>query len=133
MKLNFVDMKAGENHVKVKTRNELYPKQELYACYQPEFFTFEGQLVPTYKWCEPGTICMTTGDPRWPVRVIHPRLIVSVDDQPYTAPKTAPAGVVQVQGSKGAVYTVTTDHNGKRSCNCTGFSFRKTCRHIKND
>jgi hypothetical protein len=35
----------------------------------------------------------------------------------------------QVEGSKGAAYTVT-EHLGKWTCTCAGFGFRSKCRHI---
>ena len=36
--------------------------------------------------------------------------------------------VIQVAGSKGAVYTVDTQ---ARTCTCQGYTFRGTCKHIK--
>lgn len=41
-----------------------------------------------------------------------------------------PAGkVYEVQGSRGDVYQVT-DLDGRLSCNCVGFHFRGTCKHL---
>lgn len=36
-----------------------------------------------------------------------------------------------VRGSKGDVYKVTRRTNGSWFCSCTGFHYRKTCRHIQ--
>tara|TARA_Y100000385_G_C13057490_1_gene622725 strand:+ start:532 stop:861 length:330 start_codon:yes stop_codon:yes gene_type:complete len=36
--------------------------------------------------------------------------------------------IVKVEGSKGNVYLVDTE---KRTCTCPGFTFRGTCKHIK--
>ena len=77
--------------MRVVVRNEKYAKRHLWAYPQPETFTYEGEQVPAYKWSEPGTICLTTGDPRWPVREIHPSNIISVDDTAVEQPKQAPA------------------------------------------
>lgn len=37
---------------------------------------------------------------------------------------------VEVPGSKGAVYHVTTYPNGRKTCTCPGYTFRKTCKHL---
>ena len=115
--------------MRVVVRNELHAKQHLYASYQREFFTYAGEPVPAPKWAEPGTVALSTGDPKWPVRVIHPNNIVSIDDQPNVVPQISSVRVVQVKGSKGDTYTVTIDKGG-RTCTCTGFQFRKSCKHI---
>lgn len=36
--------------------------------------------------------------------------------------------IVKVKGSNGAVYLIDTD---KKTCTCPGFTFRGTCKHIK--
>tara|TARA_R110001592_G_scaffold351571_2_gene648822 strand:+ start:417 stop:746 length:330 start_codon:yes stop_codon:yes gene_type:complete len=37
------------------------------------------------------------------------------------------SALIEVQGSKGQVYHINPD---KRSCTCTGFSFRGKCKHV---
>lgn len=39
-----------------------------------------------------------------------------------------PSDVVEVQGSKGAVYYVNTTEN---TCTCPGYTYRGTCKHVK--
>ncbi len=39
-----------------------------------------------------------------------------------------PSDVVEVQGSKGAVYFVNTSEN---TCTCPGYTYRGTCKHVK--
>jgi hypothetical protein len=115
--------------MRVVVRNEKYAKRHLWAYPQPETFTYEGEQVPTYKWSAPGTVCLTTGNPRWPVREIHPSNIISIDDSAVEHPKQAPAErIIQIAGSKGSTYFLTVGAKG-RSCSCPGFSFRKSCKH----
>lgn len=47
-----------------------------------------------------------------------------------TANAAKAATVVKVTGSKGKVYSVTTHGNGKRTCDCPGYTYRRTCRHL---
>lgn len=39
--------------------------------------------------------------------------------------------VRKVEGSKGKTYILKSTPSGKWECNCTGYSFRRTCKHIK--
>lgn len=114
--------------MRVTVRNPKYAKRHLWAFYQPETFIYEGDQVPAYKWSEPGTICLTTGNPDWPVREIHPSNIISIDDEPVEAKVVADTKTYVVQGSKGQTYTVTVGPHG-RSCTCPGFGFRRACKH----
>jgi SWIM zinc finger len=116
--------------MKIVVRNSLYPKRDRYAYAIPEFNIYEGDQVPAYKWSIPGTICLTTGNPFWPVREIHPDSIVSIDDSEVEQkPKLNAPKVYIVPGSKGRNYTVTVGQ-GIISCDCPGFQFRKSCKHL---
>lgn len=116
--------------MRVVVRNHRYEKRHLFGYYQPEFFVYEGEQVPAFKWSEPGTVCLTTGDPFFPVRQIHPDSIVSIDDALVEAPKPkTEERVLVVQGSKGSTYTVTVAPRGN-SCTCSGFQFRRSCKHV---
>lgn len=50
-------------------------------------------------------------------------------DRPVRTPKTFKEGSWKVKGSKGDSYTVS-NQNGQWDCNCTGFGFRRKCKHI---
>lgn len=115
--------------MRVVVRNEKYAKRHLWAFPQPETFTYEGEQVPAYKWSTPGTICLTTGNPRWPVREIHPMNIINIDDSAVEQVAIPRIRVYTVEGSKGSTYTVTIDPKGDRTCSCPGFGFRKSCKH----
>ena len=116
--------------MRVVVRNWKYEKRHLWEKHQTEFHVFEGEQVPAFKWSAPGTVCLTTGDPLFPIRQINPHDIVSIDDEPVEPPK-APVQdrVFTVSGSKGAVYTVTVGVRGN-SCTCAGFGFRRACKHV---
>lgn len=50
-------------------------------------------------------------------------------DRPQIQSKKFKPGIWQVKGSKGDSYTVS-NSNGKWDCNCTGFGFRRKCKHV---
>ena len=49
--------------------------------------------------------------------------------KPVTESK--PTNATEVTGSNGKVYLLTKNSSGKYSCTCPGFTFRHTCKHIK--
>jgi hypothetical protein len=49
--------------------------------------------------------------------------------RPIPAP-SKPLMTKTVAGSKGKSYTVTTLPTGRKTCTCSGYTFRKTCKHI---
>lgn len=114
--------------MRVKVRNQLYPMRSSYSYPIPEFNTYEGEQVANPKWVLPGSICLATGDPEWPMRVLDVDSIVSVDAESKTV-SVADVKVFHVAGSKGSSYTVTITPKG-RTCTCPGFGFRNTCKHI---
>ena len=117
--------------MRVKVRNQLYAMRSRYAYPIPEFNVYEGEQIANPKWVLPGTICLATGDPNWPMRVLAADSIVSVDADVKTV-SVADSKVFQVAGSKGASYTVTITPKG-RTCTCPGFGFRNTCKHVTVD
>jgi hypothetical protein len=52
--------------------------------------------------------------------------------QPTQSASKAQEAVFHVEGTKNNKYTVKRSANGLWSCECLGFSFRRTCKHIKN-
>jgi hypothetical protein len=48
---------------------------------------------------------------------------IPTDDRPANTTST-------VVGSKGDIYTITTEPNGNKSCSCPGFMYRGKCKHI---
>jgi len=89
---------------------------------------YVGNIVTSAKYDPPESIRMTTGIKDFPHRVIMRKNIVTVNGKSinYVAPKEM---IQKVAGSNGAVYTVKTI-GGTVTCDCPGFNFRKTCKHI---
>lgn len=66
--------------MRVKVKNILWPKRHLYAAHVVrEFDEYEGESVTPPKGAVKGTICLTTGIKKFPLRVINPDMIVSID------------------------------------------------------
>ncbi len=96
---------------------------------RPAFHEYEGKVLPSYKWLNDRQFCMS-GDDSWPIRVItmdfvEDLKILSGDFKNIeTDVKTW-----EVPGSKGNKYIVARNSQGW-SCTCTGFQFRKQCKHV---
>lgn len=96
---------------------------------QPDFHVYEGKVVAPYKWLTDREFCMT-GDDKWPVRVINLKYTDAVElvSGSMKDIKTD-VQVFEVDGSKGKKYIVTRSSKGW-TCTCTGYQFRKQCKHI---
>jgi hypothetical protein len=114
--------------MKVKVLNKQFNRPGIWMFEQPEFFEFEGEEV-SVKWLTPNQIALSTGDPEFPFRVIEKSLIVSINNKAMKQQDSA-VKTFSVKGSKGDSYTVTVG-SGKMHCTCSGFQFRKSCKHVK--
>ena len=118
------------NTVTIKVRNSLYDVRDRYAngYVGPEFNEYTG-IVVHEKWYGDDKIGLTTDMKHFPVRVLNRANIVEVMGAKvdYTPVKSS-RETITVQGSKGNTYIVTKE-NGKVSCSCPGYSFRKSCKH----
>jgi hypothetical protein len=52
-------------------------------------------------------------------------------DELYFQPTEQKMAGIQVAGSNGKVYTIVKSSGGRITCSCPGFTFRNTCKHIK--
>jgi hypothetical protein len=114
--------------MKVKVQNPQFNRPGIWMFDQPEFFEYEGEEVQV-KWLNPGQIALSTGNPEFPFRVLNRTTIVSIDNQAVEQ-KESTVKTFTVKGSKGDSYTVTVNA-GKSHCTCSGFQFRKSCKHVK--
>lgn len=96
---------------------------------QPDFQVYEGTIVPNYKWLNDRQFCMT-GDDRMKIRVIGLGMVKDIELVSGSMQNVnTDIKVFEVAGSKGNKYIVTKDSKGW-TCTCSGFSFRKSCKHI---
>jgi hypothetical protein len=114
--------------MKVKVLNTQFNRPGIWMFEQPEFFEYEGDEVQV-KWLNPGELALSTGNPEFPFRVIRRSQIVAINNVATEKQDTA-IKTFSVKGSKGDSYTVTVS-SGKSHCTCSGFQFRKSCKHIK--
>lgn len=118
--------------MRVVTSNPLYAEKNRYAFNQPKEIVYEGDIAPLPKWAATGSVALTTGNPNFPIRIIDQSLIISVDGNDVVVEKSKvlpDIRTVTITGSKGDKYIVTITPQGK-SCTCSGFSFRRNCRHL---
>lgn len=114
--------------MKVKVQNPQFNRPGIWMFDQPEFFEYEGEEVQV-KWLNPGQIALSTGNPEFPFRVLNRSTIVSINNQTIEQ-KESTVKTFTVKGSKGDTYTVTVN-SGTSHCTCSGFQFRKSCKHVK--
>ena len=123
---------VGSN-VTVKVKNIFWPARHLWAsgAAGPEFKSYSGTVIRE-KWFDADEIGITSDSPNSPFRRIKRHNIVEVNNAPveYAMPVKEKRIELLVNGSKGAVYTVVKE-NGKATCTCPGFGFRRTCKHIQ--
>lgn len=114
--------------MRVKMRNAQWEVRHRYFFPIQEFSEYDGEEIQV-KWLKPSQMALTTGDPEFPFRVLERKNIVSIDNNSYSyeTAETA-ARTLRVRGSKGNEYVVTLGPNPH--CTCTGFGFRRTCKHI---
>jgi len=98
--------------------------------HMPKIDVFEGEIVATPKWVDYPAIALSTGNKKFPFRIIAQEQIISINNSPFVAEKIQPTKKeILVTGSKGDIYTVTVDGNYK-TCTCHAFQFRRNCKHI---
>ena len=117
--------------VTIKVRNALYDVRGRYAngYVGPEFNEYTGTIIRE-KWFDNDEIGITSDVPGLKFRRIHRSRIVEVSGAKVDyVPVKSNRETITVQGSKGNTYIVTKE-NGKVSCSCPGYSYRKSCRHI---
>lgn len=98
----------------------------------PNTLTFKGKVIPKGTADDVDTFRMTSDDPMVEVRVIYANSIVSVNGVAFGGKaEVKNERKLTVEGSKGKTYTITVSSDGKATCSCPGFGFRRTCKHLE--
>lgn len=117
--------------VKFKPAN--HHRQHLYAAgVIKDIEVVEGELISTPKWVEYPAIAVKYGAGRYDFSIIAKDQIIEVIGEHInlSTPAKPKFKVVEVQGSKGDMYTVTIGEKHS-NCTCHAFQFRRSCKHIK--
>lgn len=94
-------------------------------------YTTRGTVIPRMPWLTPTQFAVATGNPDFPKAVIDISRVVDL--------KIVSGSAVSVDTSSTRQFRVTSKSTGKSyivsaiggkiSCTCTGFSYRRTCKH----
>lgn len=90
-------------------------------------YLFDGDKILAY-------VRYGTQEPQWfkqPIKIDRRgRKFQAVDAMPFHSSFNVftPRDVVEVQGSKGAVYYVNTT---EKTCTCPGYTYRGACKHVQ--
>ena len=120
-------MKVGDT-VTFRVRNALYNNRAIYSSgvYIPEYNTYSGKIITNPSWVEPDYICLTTGNNKFPYRIISKTDIITEDFQ--VNPNVSNSSW-EIEGSNSKKYLVTREGT-HWACNCVGFGFRRSCSHV---
>ena len=114
--------------MQVKITDPRWASKDAYFFAIEQWTTFEGTELKPPKWVDAAeNLVLSTTNPEFPFRILSRKWIVEIDGAPYSIDKPTHRTVV-VPGSKNNSYTVTFGETA--SCDCSGFTFRKTCKHI---
>lgn len=119
--------------LRVRVKNSQYEVRHRYASYMhiPEYHDYEGEIYPNPKWVRDDSFCLTTGDKQFPFRVLDKESIICGWRLPNVSKTIEEANRISIMvPTPKSTYIVTSD-GIDHSCNCTGFSYRRTCSHVK--
>ena len=122
------------SRLRVRVKNRLYDKRHLYGYHITEYNEYEGMIVPNPKWVKDDSFCLATGQHPFDFRVIEKDMIMCgwywAEGSENKSIKPQRSNTKIVDGTNGKKYILTRNGN-KWACNCTGYSYRKTCSHVK--
>jgi len=129
----FAKPQVGSNVTVITDWSDLYKG---YARNVPKQITHTGTVVSSANYDDPNSFRMTTGDKKFPIRVVSLDHVVSLvyddgtkGDKRVVKKIEVTSWEIKSDSRKGGTYTVT--RNGNHfACTCVGYGFRKSCRHI---
>jgi hypothetical protein len=106
-----------------------------YSTREWEDKTYTGQVGRPDRSVPQGSfMLLTPQDSRMPTRVISLARVIDLryadGDQAAQRQSGSAVKTWQVEGSRGAVYTVT-QRGADKTCTCPGFTFRESCKHVQ--
>ena len=119
----------------VKCKNSIFSMRNGYCTFVPEFETFTGAYMTSPVWQKIQAINLATGDAFFPMRALAMTDVVEIrrgsEIVPVPLPMASDHSVKTwtINGFKNQVYTIT-EENGRRTCTCLGFNFRRACKHL---
>ncbi len=121
--------------LRIRVSNPMYRYRHTYASYMqiPEYHEYEGEIVsPKPKWLSDNQFMMDTGTDESVLRVLDKDRIICGWLPGNSGERRTPTSVTVPSKSTGKSYIVSLADGGLfLRCNCTSFSYRKTCSHIK--
>jgi len=98
-----------------------------------KYHEITGTVLTSPKWLKAGEFAVSNSDHPNGFSVIHISNVVDIHDtdgREFKFTTDASVKVWSVTGSTGNTYSVTREY-GVYKCTCPGFSFRQTCKHVK--
>lgn len=101
-----------------------YRQYDFNAPRQERIVTLRGTVMPSPKWLNSGEFALTTGNPDFPWCVVQKDKVIGYEqvEQEKTRSFTVKSGE--------KAYKVLMLSTSTFFCNCTGFGFRKHCKHV---
>lgn len=90
-------------------------------------------VAPSFAWTKPNAFCIPAeGEPYITKRTISLNAVIDLIVHEGSAAQACTSGTkfVIVPGSKGKNYTVTVIDGFGTECECLGYTYRKTCKHL---
>jgi hypothetical protein len=118
--------------VTVKVRNSLYDIRHRYAngYIGPEFEEYTGTMIEE-PWMGSEQFGLTTSDRRFPMRVLSRRNVVEIGGAKIAPLSISDDVVTKIYHSSTGSKYIVKKQNGSITCTCVGFSYRKSCKHVK--
>ena len=121
--------------LRIRIENIQYAMRHRYASYVviPPYNDYDGVVVtPKPSWLTENQFLFDTGVDNAELRILDKDRIVNGWLLTDGSEPSTPTSVTITSESSGASYIVSLADGGRSlHCNCKGFSYRKTCSHVK--
>ncbi len=116
----------------VVTLTTRYKETYYYSDQEWRDTTYENvRVMPPEPWFKPGMFKISSDDPRMPFRVVAISNVHHIVDGDEADADTTSQTVTVPGRKKGSSYDVVIQDGDPIYCPCTGFSYRRKCRHLQ--